>query len=146
VRPSKICVFLFFLDLLFTASFCRAADAKTFLWKVNAQPEPLYLLGSIHVGNESLYPLPAAIEQAFRVSETLAVEVDITADEDLADNFAEAALYPTGDTLQKHISKETYRMIMKEFERYGVDPYRMQRIRPWALAWVISGLEGAKRV
>lgn len=106
--------------------------------------DPLYLLGSIHVGNESLYPLPLVIENAFKNSDTLAVEVDITSNEDLADTFAEAALYSSGDTLQKHISKDTYRLIMKEIERYGVDPYRMQRVRPWALAMVISGLEGQK--
>ncbi|HSE39354.1 MAG TPA: TraB/GumN family protein [Acidobacteriota bacterium] len=122
----------------------------SFLWKVEAAGGPLYLLGSIHAVNKSVYPLPAAMERAFLDCETLAVEVDIlprkpTYDpEEIFESYMETALYPEGETLQRHISKETYRLLMKEFERYDVDAFAIQRIRPWALASVISGYETAK--
>lgn len=142
MQTIKLLIFSFVF--VFAPAFC-IGQQKTFLWKVTTPFDPLYLLGSIHVGNQSLYPLPASIEKAFRVSDRIAVEVNMTTIEgEGAYAFADAALYPRGDSLQKHINKETYNLIMKEFERYGVDSYRMQRLKPWALALMISGLESKK--
>jgi hypothetical protein len=37
----------------------------------------VFLLGSIHVGNDSIYPLPPAIQKAYDSSDVLVVEVDL---------------------------------------------------------------------
>jgi uncharacterized protein YbaP (TraB family) len=122
----------------------------SFLWKVESNGGPLYLLGSIHAVNKSVYPLPAAMEKAFLDCDTVAVEVDILPEKptydpvEIFESYMDTALYPEGETLQRHISKDTYRLLMKEFERYGIDPFEIQQIRPWALASVISGFETAK--
>ena len=51
-----------------------------FAWKVtNPKTNQIaYLVGSIYLGKEEFYPLPAVIEKAFAASDALVVEVDIT--------------------------------------------------------------------
>lgn len=51
---------------------------KILLWQVKSKDNTVYLYGTIHVGKPSFYPLPDAVENAFRQSARLAVEADIT--------------------------------------------------------------------
>jgi uncharacterized protein YbaP (TraB family) len=127
---------------LFYASHSYAQDA--FLWKIDAPAGAVYLLGSIHAANKDFYPLPKIVEDAFQKSANLAVEVDITRQEtaeQALEMFADSAFYPDGDLLQKHISRESLHAVLKEFDIYGANPYRLQKLRPWALAMLLSSLE-----
>ncbi len=115
----------------------------TFLWKLENQKGLLYLLGSIHAANKSFYPLPEVMEKAYEESRTVAVEVDILKSvndpEEIFAGYLETVYYPAGETLQKHISKETYRLLTKEFERFSYDNFQLERVRPWAIAQFIEG-------
>jgi uncharacterized protein YbaP (TraB family) len=121
-----------------------------FLWKADAPAGAVYLLGSVHAVTKAVYPLPESMEKAFLEANTVAVEVDILQENpnydpvEIFESYMDTALYPQGETLQKHISKETYRLLIKEFDRYGVDLFELQRIRPWALAGLLSGFETEK--
>ncbi|PIB52543.1 TraB/GumN family protein, partial [Pseudomonas sp. 2995-1] len=53
-------------------------------YKVEEGSTTVYLLGSIHVGMEELYPLHESIETAFLESDHLAVEIDITDIDEMA--------------------------------------------------------------
>ncbi|HJZ10743.1 MAG TPA: TraB/GumN family protein, partial [Acidobacteriota bacterium] len=133
------------LMLLVASLFVVEASAESaFLWKIDSPGGSVFLFGSIHAGEQWIYPLPSKVEDAFRSCKNLAVEVDITKDTDLdavMEAFIDSAFYPSGDTLQKHISQETFKLVMKELDRYMFDNYRVQRLRPWALAHLVSGLE-----
>jgi uncharacterized protein YbaP (TraB family) len=124
-----------------------SANFGSFLWKAEASAGAVYLLGSIHAVNKSVYPLPHSMEKAFLEANTVAVEVDILQQNptydpvEIFESYMDTALYPEGETLQKHISKETYKLLVKEFDRYGVDLFELQRIRPWAIAGLLSGFE-----
>ena len=123
------------------------AGEKTFLWKIEAPAGTLYLLGSIHAAEKSFYPLAEQIEDAFRKSQNLVVEVDITSGEGLdaaISRLQDSAFYSSGDTLQKHISRETFKLVMKEFDMYSFDSIRLQKLRPWALSHLLSGLQMTK--
>lgn len=116
----------------------------TFLWKLENEQGPLYLLGSIHAANKSFYPLPDVMEKAYKESRTVAVEVDILKNdvndpEEIFASYLDTVYYPAGETLQKHISKETYRLLTKEFERFSYDNFQLERVRPWAIAQFIEG-------
>ncbi|HOK42939.1 MAG TPA: TraB/GumN family protein, partial [Thermoclostridium caenicola] len=54
---------------------------SVFMWEVKAKEGDgkLYLLGSIHVGYDGLYPLNPVITNAFEQSDVLAVECDTIA-------------------------------------------------------------------
>lgn len=71
----------------------------------------LWLLGSIHVGDDSFYPLPDYILSAFDSADTLAVEVDVVAYEkevDYMDLFSKYVL-PYGFTIKDYIDEKTYK-------------------------------------
>ena len=70
----------------------------------------LWLLGSIHIGDESFYPLPDYILSAFDGADTLAVEVDVIKyekDMDIDDVFEPYRL-PYGYTAKDYMDEETY--------------------------------------
>lgn len=50
---------------------------KHFLWKVSDENSSVWLLGSIHVADESFYPLPTVIDSAFSAASELVVEINM---------------------------------------------------------------------
>src|SRR6266849_4161725 len=84
--------------------------AKRFLmWKASSPTTTVYLVGSIHVGDASMYPLPAHVESAFAGSKVLAVEINVK-NMDPAKTLQmvqELGMYAGSDNLSQHLSKET---------------------------------------
>lgn len=60
------------------ASAQSAENDRPPFFKVEYQGKQAYLLGSIHVGREDFYPMPAQIEQAFANAKALVIEADIS--------------------------------------------------------------------
>ena len=70
-----------------------------------------YLFGSIHVGRDSFYPLPAYVTNAFNQADKLAVEFDVLAFEnDVTAQTTQMAklLYMDGTTIRDHIDADLY--------------------------------------
>lgn len=116
-----------------------AADSTTpgtFLWKITGkQGETAHLLGSIHMGDDSLYPLADVIEKAFAQSEVVAVEADIgkqTAEIQLL--LVQAAMLTDGTTLADHLPKKLYERLAKEGRRNGLDISQLGMFKPWFVA------------
>ncbi|MBV7316188.1 TraB/GumN family protein [Shewanella sp. NIFS-20-20] len=55
----------------------RTTEANPVFYRLEHLGQTLYLLGSIHVGQASFYPMHRLIESAFAGADTLVVEVDI---------------------------------------------------------------------
>lgn len=80
------------------------------LWKVTSPDSDgvIWLFGSIHVADESAYPLPDAVMDAFESCDALAVECDITnSDFDTASLYRSMS-YKDNTTIDQHISAEVY--------------------------------------
>jgi uncharacterized protein YbaP (TraB family) len=114
--------------------------APLLMWKVSSGSNSAYVLGSVHLGNKEMYPLPAVVEDAFRASSVLIVEVDIRhVDPSSLQQFLVAGAYPPGDDLFKHIKPET-RMRLISFLGSSLPPELYSRVRPWALGTMIQSL------
>ena len=87
-------------------------ESTPLLYQVqDANGHCIYLLGTIHLGQEEMYPLSEAVEKAYQESEILAVELDIVSiSQDLALMIKQSmALMYTGDDCAKnHLSPEIY--------------------------------------
>ena len=120
-----------------------AETNRLFLWKATSPTTTVYLLGSIHVANESMYPLPEEIEKAFAQSKALAVEVDLTKVDATAMQAAlmEKGMYEPGDSIEKHVPKQTLAMLRDYLSKRGMPAEAMEQFRPWALAVTITMLE-----
>jgi len=102
----------------------RDNDGPVFMWEVQGKDGQgkLYLLGSIHAGNNSLYPLDKTIIDAFEASDVLAVECDVTTQLQRP-NLAEImrmVMYTDGTTLKDHISPELYEKTAEILQKNGM--------------------------
>lgn len=135
-----IVIFLFNVAGFLPHALCQ--DHKSFLWKVQSEGNTVYVLGSLHMLRQQDYPLNKSIEDAFGKSDVLAVEADINdvANLDLQ-TLIEKALYPENETLEDHISQETYESIKKETERLGLPIMLVDRQKPWFLSLSLTSME-----
>ena len=122
-----------------------AQNEKSFIWRVGANGSTVNILGSIHFLKKENYPLHPKIEKAFEEADTLVVEANINDESKINPAMImERAFYPENDTLQSHVSKETYERIHEEAAGLGIPPEQMNRCRPWFLAITVSSLEFMK--
>jgi uncharacterized protein len=129
--------------LSFTAAGARVpVKQKHFLWEIRSGRATVYLLGSIHYLKKEVYPLPAVIEDAFRMSDVLAVEANI---DDLSrvdlQKLTDRAFYQADDSLEKHVSGETFALLKKELDGYGIPLELVYRQKPWFAALTLTSLE-----
>lgn len=120
-------------------------EAAPLLYKVSdAQGNYIYLLGTIHVGNEEMYPLSEPIMDAYRDADALAVELDIVAlarDMKQMLAYSAALMYGAGESAKDHLSPETYQMAMDHFGSSAM----MKMMKPAVLLTLIQE-EGYQRL
>jgi uncharacterized protein YbaP (TraB family) len=118
---------------------------KSFLWKVQSKTNTVYVLGSIHYLKKEMDPLNEKIENLFEKSDILVVEANISDTEKVdTQKLAESALYLDEETLEKHVSPQTYELIKKELEVLGVPLEIISKQKPWFLALTLASLEIVK--
>lgn len=125
------------LLLLFAVSLtsisCSSVDSgDTLLWRVDKGDSHVYLLGSIHVGSEDMYPLDKKIMDAYNESEEVAFEVDLSKVNPM--ELMKLMNYQDGTTLKEKISEENYNKLKKIFEDKGMPESVLLRMKLWAAA------------
>ena len=119
------------------------AGQKSFLWKVRLNTATVYILGSIHLAKPEMYPLPAKIENSFAKAGALALEADPSKaqDDKVLQQMLVSAHYQEGETLNEHLSKESYELAEREMEKLSVPMETFIRTKPWFLAMTMETLE-----
>jgi len=119
--------------------------SRGFLWKVEQNGNTVYLLGSIHVANDAMYPLRAEIGDAFAEADYLAVEVDITkgADPKIQEFVEKITTYQDGSKLPDHISKETYEMLGEVLTEIGLPTNALDEVKVWNVSNTLAYLKMA---
>jgi len=115
---------------------------KPALWQVNYQGNTAYLLGSIHIGSQSWYPLPDYVLAAYRSADTLVVELDAVT---RGPELQRAMMLPAGATLSQHLSKTTYKKLSEFMQSFGVPMAVVSGFKPWAAASVAAILPYMKQ-
>ncbi len=106
--------------------------AKPLFYKVtDSEGNVMWLLGTIHVGDNRTAFLPDEIYEAFDASDAAAFEIDLLAfneafelgeDEDLLELYSEAYLYEN-DTIDDNIDETLYRDAKELFDALGLGSY-----------------------
>ena len=124
------------------AAAAQPAPAKHFLWKATSGGHTAWLLGSVHVASEAMYPLAPAIEAAFAASPTLVVEADIDAPDNtrMQAQIMEKGLYPPEQSLKGNIPPPLYAKVEKNLPSLGIPVSVADRMRPWLLALTVTAL------
>ncbi len=145
-RGSQKFITLFFIVLLlvsFVYSQDVAADSqKNFLWKVRAKAGTVYILGSVHYLKKEMYPLNKKIEAAFEKAGFLVVEANVDNNSQIdMQKLMLNAVYQGNETLEQHISKETYELVKAKVEELKLPLEIVSKQKPWFLALSLTSLE-----
>jgi uncharacterized protein len=140
-RLSSLILLAAFLVLLHLPE----ASATSFLWKVSSRTNTLYLLGSTHMADESLYPLSSTIEDAFAKSDYLVVEADIAKGDDLesASLMLSQGMYQDGRSLKGSIPEDLFRRLNNELQQFGMGGEELNMMKPWLAALTVAQLRMA---
>ena len=134
--------------------YAAGAESTPLVYRVtDGEGHTLYLLGTIHVGNDEMYPLGGAVEEAYQNAEIVAVELDLYAYGGNLFSTMKTAfglMYGLQDNVKNHLSPETYAL---GAESFGMPEIALQRMKPamwYSLAenYIIekAGLDATKGV
>ncbi|RAR44042.1 TraB/GumN family protein [Paenibacillus sp. MDMC362] len=119
---------------------------RGFMWEVESNGNTVYLVGSMHIADDSFYPLRPEFEEAFAEVDYLGVEVDVSkaADEAQQQLIMDMGMYKDGTTLKDHVSSETYAKLGKILAESGMQPNALDAFKPWVAESTISSLKAVK--
>jgi uncharacterized protein len=116
---------------------------RALLWRVtDAEGRSLHLLGSIHLADASIYPLPQAVEAAFTASQVVAVEADVVNVNQMAlqQRMMQAAADPEGRALSERLPPDLYAQTAARLRAHGTDIRMLEPMRPWFVAIFLTNL------
>lgn len=121
-------LYLTLLALTFTT---KQALAEPLYWQAKKDDLTLTILGSVHVGDESIYPLPKQITDTLKESDGLIIETDI--------RKSEGVIYPpttvtTGDVL----NAEQKQLLTSISKSLGMPTQQLLSSPPWATSLSIQ--------
>ena len=115
------------------------AGSKGLLWKATNGDNTLYLLGTIHLDRDNVYPLHKSLRDAIQASEEVIFELDLNDQAGIA-LLQSLQTYSDGTTLADHISPELYQRVQTAAAALGLGPNDLDLYKPWALASTFSTL------
>lgn len=119
------------------------AEQKSFLWQITSKQNVVYVLGSVHVGNSSLYPLNESIEDAFNKSSVLVIEADAT-DAQAMMGAMMTALYTPPDNISNHLPQDLIVRMQKILPKYNLPMEAVQMMKPYMAAMMLTLSESAR--
>lgn len=128
---------------VFLLSKTTKEAGRGFMWEVQNNGNTVYLVGSMHIADDSFYPLRSEFAQAFAEADYLGVEIDLSkaADEEQQNMIMKLGMYQDGTTLKDHVSKETYAKVGAILEKNGMKPDALDAFKPWVVETTISSLK-----
>ena len=139
-RRSQFAILLVLLLAPVAQAQMASKARKALMWKVTSPTTTLYLVGSIHLADTSVYPLPQPVEDAFSASPVLVVEVDMTKVDEATSKsmMQDKAMYGAGATLSQHITKPTSDALDVYCNEQGVPRATFEQMKPWMAAILVS--------
>ena len=124
-----------------------SGDASTgFLWRISDEDNVVYLLGSIHVGTQDLFPMSKSIMDAYEATAHLAVEIDILDEEiiewtdELLESIAEYEVFMDGTVLKDVLDEETYAVICEIMAWLEVPEEEFEQFKPWVFVELLTAI------
>jgi len=130
------------LILLILALPVHAAESEhpVTLWEVSGEKNSVYLLGSIHLLRPQDYPLPTALDTAYRDAEILIMEVDM---DDLNPLATQAAFTTYGvlqddRTLRDLMGGDLYEQAAAAADAIDIPLDMLHKTKPWYAAMTVE--------
>ncbi len=138
-RNIKISLFVLFiiLPVIYFIGCQEGIDEDTgsrgIFYEIEGAETELYLFGSVHVGNEEMYPLQDRVMEAFEGADLIAMEIDLESinEMEMAEEMMEVAMYQDGRRMSEVVGEDTFEELVRETEEYGVGPEVLELFKPW---------------
>jgi uncharacterized protein YbaP (TraB family) len=116
--------------------------ARSFLWKVQAGANVMYLAGSVHALTADAYPLNPAYQRAFDASGALVEEIDLAEADPLSGGLTLLArgMYQDGRTFSSVVSKETAALVVEKLKGTPLALELIQPMKPWMVMLMLEAL------
>ena len=133
----------YLLFLFFVSATAYAENDKAFFWQVNSDRATVYLMGSIHFADKSFYPLRKEIEDVFKKSDVLVVELDINNIDHNAYNrlLVEKGIYKDGSTIKDVISEKTWLQLEQRLEQLNISYDDIKNYKPGILVLTLTAMQ-----
>ena len=115
-------------------------ENKHFFWKVSDENSSVWVLGSIHLADSTLYPLAPVIDSAFAHSDELAVELNMNDEEvvkEVGEQSAAQGLLTEG-TLRDLLPQDMWNTVDSLCSAWNVPIVMIEKTRPWLAAMTLS--------
>ena len=121
----------------------KPSRAPGLIYKLESTSATVYVLGSIHVADDSLYPLDPRIISAFDQSDVLVLETELTptAKARGAKLLQQAGMFTPPDTLAAHLDESTRAALTGALAQRGIPFEAVQVMRPWLVSLTLTMAE-----
>lgn len=117
-------------------------SSKGAFWKVSDKDNTVYLLGSIHYTDGTVYPMNQEILKSFVSADNLVVEANILKKDPEDAAYTQKIMMLEGDTtLDQLISKENYDAFVDVIKPLGLQPELYNKFKPWYAAMLVSNIQ-----
>lgn len=113
--------------------------SKSFLWEVSDGDSKIYLLGSVHVATEEMYPLEKVITDSYTDSEALVLEVVI--DEINPMDMMMKMMLPADKSLKDMVDADTYKDMVTMMDSLQVPAMTYERLKPWGATLLLMQMQ-----
>lgn len=128
--------------LLFTSCGSDGPEegSKGLLYQVEGGENQVYLFGTVHVGEEDLYPLHDNVQDAFQESTLLGLEIDMSemSEMEIGETMVEYGMYQDGSRMTDIIPEETFDRVVEETAAVGVEGEILDQFNPWYATLILS--------
>lgn len=115
------------------------AGSLGLLWKAENGENTLYLLGSIHIDLNDVYPFHKQLRDIILSAEQVSFELDFNDQQGIAE-FSAMQVYSDGTTLADHVSPELYQLTVDTMAQLGMPEEMTAQYKAWALANSLQSL------
>jgi len=124
----------------------QSEGSKGFLWKVENKGNTVYLLGTMHVVDKTIYPLRQEIEDAYNAADSLGVEIDFTkiVPDELTKLITDVSSYKDGSLLKDHISAESYYKVTAFLKENELPENSFDNLKAWYVSQQMGNILAAK--
>lgn len=116
------------------------ALADEFVWQVPGNNNTVYLVGAVHLLPERAYPLGPAFEKAYKNSDILLFETDLSALQSPQTQYQllTQASYSADESLRKNLPTALYEQLKQTLPATDISLDSVEHYKPWFIATLIE--------
>jgi len=143
IKFSIVATLFFSLTVSRSSASEGSTANKSFLWHVKSKTASVYLLGSVHFFKPSFYPLAPAIESAYKNTDNLVLEVDLSAISpvEMQQKMLARAMYKGSETIEDTVDSETLGLLREHLTAAGLPYDQLKKFKPGMLATTLTIVE-----